>query len=137
MLLRNRLVPKPCSDFLSVACDSAGALLVLFLNLLRKLLPELLKRLKRLLETEDLEPFVEVPAELLLLERAVPLGFVAVGVRVLVEEARLPILLPRREVQRELMRLLGLVAGGLDVLDVDEFRVPIGPPMRDILLELA
>ena len=74
MLPRNRLVPAPCSGFLSVAWDSPGALLVLFLNLLRKLLPrELLQRLKRLLEIGDLESFVEVPAELLLLERAVPL----------------------------------------------------------------
>lgn len=50
---------------------------------------------------------------------------------------RVPILLPRREVQRELMRLLGLVAGGFDVLDVGEFCVPIGLPMREVLLELA
>lgn len=73
VLPRNRLVPAPCSGFLSVAWDSPGALLVLFLNLLRKLLPELLKRLKRLLEIEDLEPFVEVPRELLLLGRAASL----------------------------------------------------------------
>lgn len=71
VLLRNRLVPAPCSGFLSVAWDSPGALLVLFLNLLRKLLPREL--LQRLLEIEDLESFVEVPAELLLLERTVPL----------------------------------------------------------------
>lgn len=121
VLLRNRLVPVPSSGFLSVAWDSAGDLLVLFLNLLKKLpllavlspslpervgfllptelsglfelsvgafpalgvsvlllpnrllLRELLQRLKRLLEIEDRESFVEVPAELLLLERAVPL----------------------------------------------------------------
>ncbi len=121
MLLRNRLVPVPSSGFLSVAWDSAGDLLVLFLNLLRKLpllavlspsfpetggflslaelsgllelfvgslsavgvdvllllnrllLRELLQRLKRLLEIEDLESFVKVPMESLLLERAVPL----------------------------------------------------------------
>jgi hypothetical protein len=186
VLLRNRLVPVPCSGFLSVTWDSPGAPVVLFLNLLKKLpllavlsaslletdgllspaepsglvelsagslsavvgvddllllktllLRELLQRLKGLLEIEELESLVEVPVELLLLERAVPLGFVAVGVRVLVEGARLPILLPRREVQRELMRLLGLVAGGRDVLDVDEFGVPMGLPIRDVLLELA
>ena len=185
MLLRNRLVPVPCSGFLSVTLDSPGALLVLFLNLLRKLpllcvlppnlpegigflspaepsgllglvvgslfvlgvsvllllnellLRELLQRVKRLLVMGDLESFVEVPAELLLLGREASLWFVAVGVRVLVKGLRSPILPPRREVQGELMRLLGLMADGFDGLDVDGFCVPMGPPMREVLLELA
>jgi len=186
-LLRIRLVPVRCSGLLSAAWFSAGALLLLllFLNLLKKLPPlralsaslreagcllspvelsglfelvagsfpavganvllllnalprELLQRLKRLLDIEeDLAPPVEVPTESLLLERAVPLSFVAVGVRVLIEGARVPILLPRREVQRELMRLLGLIADGVDVLDVGDRWAPIGLPMREVLLELA
>lgn len=49
-------------------------MLVLFLNLLKTLLPrEFLQLLKRLLEIEDLESLVEVPTELLLLERTVSL----------------------------------------------------------------
>ena len=59
---------------MSVARDSPGAVLVLFLNLLKTLLPrEFLQLLKRLLEIEDLESLVEVPTELLLLERTVSL----------------------------------------------------------------
>ena len=133
------LSPTELSGPFGLAVGSLSAVGVDVLLLLSKLLlRELLQRLKRLLEIEgDLESLVEVPAELLLLERAAPVGFVVVGVRVLVDGARLPILLPRREVQRELMRLLGLMADGLDVLDVGEFVEPMGPPMREVPLELA
>ena len=55
----------------------------------------------------------------------------------LVEGLRALILLPMREVQLEPMRLLGLVAGGFEVLDVGGFCVPIRLPMREVLLELV
>ena len=54
----------------------------------------------------------------------------------LVEGVRSPILLPMRE-ERKLMRLLGLIAGGVDVLDVGDRWAPIELPMREVLLELA
>ena len=55
----------------------------------------------------------------------------------LVEDVPSPILLPMRDLQSGLMRLLRLIAGGLDVLDVDDWLVPIKLPTPENPLELV